>query len=170
MITLGKHCFDVPLPRGMSSWALQQRVIPVAGRVAGVFLSLLGSTDIETLADTDVTKVLPAAMPHIGHVFSEMPQGELEAITRELLRDAKWGDEGKNPSMQLFGSPGGDAFDSVMRGRTIDTWKLLWHAIGVWYPDFFDLARAFTARKDEKANPSAASTISTQPGPASASL
>src|SRR6185295_1782591 len=168
MITLGKHVFDVLLPRGMSSWALQQRIIPVAGRVAGVLLHLLGSSDVEKLADTDVTEILPAALPHIGHVFSEMPQGELEAITRELLRDAKFGDEGKVPSAQLFGSPGGDAFDLLMRGRTLDTWKLLWHAIGVWYPDFFDLARAFTARKDEKANHSAESITLTRPGHVSA--
>jgi hypothetical protein len=164
MIDLGKNKFDVPAPSGMRSFALQQRIIPVAGRVAGVFLHLLGSDDIESLANTDVVKVLPAAMPHIGHIFSEMPPGELEAITRELLKDAKC------DGLQLFGSPGGDAFDALMRGRTIDTWKLLWHAVGVWYPDFFDLARASIVRKDAKASPFEASTISPQPGPVSASL
>jgi hypothetical protein len=165
MIELGKNKFTVPAPSGMRSFALQQRIIPVAGRVAGVFVSLLGQgAEIATIADMDITKVLPAALPHIGYVFSEMPPGELEWITRELLKDAKC------DGLPLFGSPGGDAFDALMAGRTTDVWRLLWHAVEVWYPDFFARARALTARTDEKANGSEASTTSTTNGQASASL
>lgn len=165
MIELGKNKFTVPAPSGMRSFALQQRIIPVAGRVAGVLVALLGDgAEVSNIAGMDIAKVLPMALPHIGHIFSEMPAGELEWITRELLRDAKC------DGMQLFGTPGGDAFDAVMAGRSTDTWMLLWHALEVWYPDFFARARALTARIDETANPSEASTTSSQPGPVSASL
>lgn len=165
MIELGKNKFLVPVPGGMRSFALQQRIIPVAGRVAGVFVSLLGQgAEVATIADMDIAKVLPATLPHIGHVFSEMAPGELEWITRELLRDTKC------DGLPLFGSPGGDAFDALMQGRTTDTWRLLWHAIEVWYPDFFTRARALTVRKGAKANPSEVSTTSPQPGQVSASL
>jgi hypothetical protein len=163
MIELGKNKFVVPVPSGMRSFALQQRIIPVAGRVAGVFVALLGKgVDLVTLGEMDLTAALPAALPHIGHIFSEMPPGELEWITRELLRDAKC------DGMQLFGSPGGDAFDALMQGRTTEVWQLLWHAVEVWYPDFFARARALTARIDAKASPSVASTTSSQPGQVSA--
>ena len=163
MIELGKNKFVVPPPSGMRSFALQQRIVPVAGRVAGVFVSLLGTgVDVADIGEMDLTKVLPAALPHVGHIFSEMPPGELEFITRELLRDAKF--DGK----PLFNAPGGDAFDSLMQGRTSDTWKLLWHAMEVWYPDFFALVRAPAGRTAAKGNPSEESNTSPGDGQASA--
>jgi hypothetical protein len=170
MIELGKYRFHVPAPSGMRTFALQQRIVPVAGRVAGVFLALLDKgADLVSLADMDVVKVLPSALPHIGHIFSEMPPGELEWITRELLRDAKFSEGDKTP-MPLFGSPGGDAFDAVMQGKTTDVWRLLWHAVEVWYPDFFAHARALTARTEKAASHSAASSTSPGSGLVSASL
>lgn len=163
MIELGKNKFTVPVPGGMRSFALQQRIIPMAGRVANVFVSLLGAgTDVASIGDLDLTKVLPAALPHIGHIFSEMAPGELEWVTRELLRDAKC------DGLALFGSPAGDAFDALMQGRTTDAWKLLWHALEVWYPDFFARARALVVKNGAAANLSAESITSPQPGPASA--
>lgn len=171
MIDIGGRKFHVPTPNGMRSFALQQRIIPVAGRVAGVFVSLLGSGDMATLAEMDLTAVLPTALPHIGHIFSEMAPGELEAITRELLRDAKASlTADKEPTLQLFGTPGGDAFDSLMQGRTTETWQLLWHALEVWYPDFFARVRGLTAASGARANGSAVSATSTGSGQASASL
>ena len=152
MIELGGKQYVVPQPGGMRTFAFQQRILPVVGRVANVFIPLLGlEGGLSGLAEKDVTDVLPVALPRLGEIFSSMPPGELEAIARILLGDPKFGAQpgetatcGKVP---LFGSPGGDAFDSLMKGRTADVWKLLWHAIQVWYPDFFSLARSSLARE-----------------------
>lgn len=169
MIQIGKDKFDVPSPAGMRSFSLQQRILPVAGRVVEVFahlLQLAPGADITKLFDADVLKVLPAAMPHIGRIFSEMQPGELEAITRELLRDATVS-QGK-AMLPLFGSPGGDVFDAKMQGRTTDTWKLLWYALEAWYPDFFSVGAQLRTQGAEKANPSKESTTSETSGPATA--
>lgn len=161
MIKLGENVYNVPPPLGMRSFAFQQRILPVAGRVINVFLHLVGNgTDATGLLESDVARVLPQALPFIGQIFSEMPEGELEKITRELLKDAT---RDKAP---LFNAPlGGDPFDEWMRGKTVETWKLLWHAIQVWYPDVFTLAAAFTA-SGAKENRSEESTTSQTNGPA----
>ena len=160
MITLGKNQFDVPAPAGMRSFSLQQRILPVAGRIVSVLAHLLGlgDGDLKSMLDKDLTAILPEAAPEIGRIFSEMPPGELEGITRELLRDAKC------DKMPLFGASG-DPFDLLMRGRTTDTWKLLWHALEVWYPDFFGLARGYRAAASQ-ASPSEESSTSLPSGPA----
>jgi Phage tail assembly chaperone protein, TAC len=140
MIKIGNNVFEVPAPSGMKSFALQQRILPVAGRVASVFIQLLGASKVSDINDVlaaDVLKVVPMALPAVGEVFSSMPPGELEAITRELLAQATC------DRLPLFGSQKGDAFDALMQGRTMDTWKLLWHALEVWYPDFFGRAAKF---------------------------
>lgn len=134
VIKLGKDTFMVPQPPGMRSFALQQRIIPVAGRVLNTLIHAIGKEDVEGFAEKDVASVLPAVIPYLGQVFSEMKPGELEAIARELLRDATCN------KLPLFTATDGDAFDGLLQGRTVDTWKLLWHALKVWYPDFFQLA------------------------------
>ena len=153
MIKIGNNTFEVPAPGAMKSFALQQRILPVAGRVAGVFLRLLGAADSDTakLMDMDVLKVLPQAMPYVGEIFAAMPDGELDTLTRTLLGQAKC------DGIALFGNPAGDPFDALMAGRTTDTWKLLWYALEVWYPDFFTRGRMFIASA-AKEKPSAAST------------
>ncbi len=154
MIQIGNTKFEVPEPSAMRSFALQQRVLPVAGRLVGVLLQVFGKTadfDFEKFAELNVTQALPIALPALGEVVSLMPPGELEAITRELLRDAT------ADGMKLVGTnAAGDLFDTVMRGRTLDTWRLLWHALKVWYPDFFALAGPWRAAGVPKAQPSAA--------------
>jgi hypothetical protein len=155
-ITLGETKFNVPPPRGMRSFSLQQRILPVAGRIAHVLLQLAVARDgkeqsLESLMDANVASLLPTALPSIGEIFAKMPEGELEAITRALLLDTTFN------GAPLFGAPAGDAFDAIMAGRTLDTWRLLWHAMQVWYPDFFTLAAGLTGG-EKKASPSAAST------------
>jgi hypothetical protein len=132
-ITLGKDSFEVPTPPAWDSWELQQRVLPVFGRVAGAVLHFLGRApdhDLEKLKEVDVMEVLPAVLPHLGAIFSEMPPGEFGAISRALLRNATMN------GMPLF-TEQGNPYDALMRGRTMDTWRLLVYALRVWYPDFF---------------------------------
>lgn len=161
MITLGNNKFDVPLPRGMRSFSLQQRILPVAGRVANVFLALVGADlkEFDKLFEADVLRVLPQALPAIGEIFALMPPNELEMITRELLSGATC------DGVPLFGASAGDPFDALMQGRTIDTWQLLWHAIKIWYPDFFTRAGMLLASSGAKVKPSEASSTSQTSGP-----
>lgn len=157
MIKIGDREFTVPTPGGGETFDFQQRVIPVAGRVVAVFASLIGMEVVKDLSNIqvdDVMRVLPAALPQVGEIFARMPPGELGVIRKTLLAKATFG------KLPLFGSPAGDAFDSIMAGRTMDTWKLLWHALEVWYPDFFDSVRALLVKRGEKESPSVMSTTS----------
>lgn len=151
MIKLGDHTFEVPVPRAMATFALQQRIVPVVGGLIGAWSKLDGAADgMEAIA---------AIAPAVGEAFTKLPPGELEALTRELLADAKvHGFPVKNAQAALFGGPGGDLFDTVFQGRTVDIWQLLWHAIQIWYPDFFSLARAQNGSA-AKAKDSEASSI-----------
>ncbi len=174
MIILGKQKFVVPRPRHMRTFALQQRLFPIAGNLASVFVSLIGKTDLKKIKEADITASLPAALPQLGRVFAEMPNGEIDQLTRILLGDPK---EGATPAecatmddMPLWagaGSIGGDPFDTFLAGRTWDTWKLLAHAMEVWYPDFFALVQPLLASV-KKASPSVESSISPTNGPGAA--
>lgn len=172
-VKIGDRIFNVPQPYAMKSFALQQRIIPVFSRVVAVIANVVrflpddgGVIDVEKLLDTlDLEKILPAAMPHIGLIFSEMPRNELQELTAELLGDATCHVQ-EGVDVPLFGGPaGGNAFDTMMQGRTVDIWRLLLHALGVWYPDFFALAARAGARRAAE-NGSKGSGTSTPPGPA----
>jgi hypothetical protein len=174
MIKIGERSFTVPPPGGMRSFALQQRILPIATRVATVFIRLIGAApgDLTKILESDVMRVLPQALPQVGEIFAQMAPGELEAVTRTLLGDPKTGAQPWEVALcdkaPLFGSPGGDSFDGVMAGRTTDTWRLLWHALEIWYPDFFASARALFAKGAKPVNHSEELTTLEQPGPASA--
>lgn len=166
-VKLGPNTFEIPSPRGMESFALVQRIMPPAGRVISMMLSLLGedptTADPATLLDADLLKLLPLALPGLGRIFSEMAPGEFEGLTRALLRETTC------DGLPLFaGGPGGDAFDALMRGRTLDTFKLLGHAVLAWYPDVFTLARDLKV-PGLAGSPSSASTTSPAAAPVTAS-
>jgi hypothetical protein len=145
MITLGKQKFIVPVPHHMRTWALQQRLFPVAGNLAAAFVVILGKSDLRSILESEIIQSLPTALPHLGRVFADLPAGELEQITRILLGDPKAGAKEDEVAtcdgVALFSRDEGDAFDTILRGRTMDTWRLLVHAMGVHYPDFFVLAQ-----------------------------
>lgn len=161
---IGDREYLVPTPPGMRSFALQQRIWPVAARLGAALAPLIPAwMSAEKLSDLDVAelaKLLPQSLPLLGEVFAAMAPGELEGITRELLRDAKCN------GAALFGSQKGDAFDGLMQGRTMETWKLLLHAMEVWYPDFFGGARGLLALRSAKESPSAGSSTSETAGEA----
>lgn len=170
MIQIGGKNFHVPQPGGMRSFALTQRLVPVAGRVAGVIMQLVGiKMDVGDLMEKDVLAVLPRALPHIGEIFAQMQPGDLESIARTLLGDPKTGapESATCDKVPLFGGQM-DAFEGLMRGRTADTYRLLAHALEVWYPDFFALARGFRGSTAAPASPSEGSSTSPAPGPVSA--
>jgi len=137
--TIGGNVFSVvPLP-AMRSFALQPRLAPALAEVVGVLGSLSGDLDVGALG------------PAVGRFFAKLPADELEAVTRELLAGATM------DGAQLF-TAAGNPFDLVMRGRTLDVWRLLAFAVEVNYPDFFALVRR-GAGGEEKGSRSEASIM-----------
>jgi hypothetical protein len=136
VIKIGDYSYTISTPPAMRTFALQQRIAPVLGRVIGVVMQIAGKVDIKELGDKDVAEALPLAAPALGEIFAAMPEGELEALTKELLRDVTVSGWGGAQNVQLFNGTGG-AFDSVFQGKSLEVWQLLWHALKVWYPDFF---------------------------------
>lgn len=167
MIDISGRRYVVNPPMGMRSFALQQRILPIAGRMVGALFTFVGDGDVTKLLDQDLTKALPAALPILGDVFASMPAGELEWLTRELLSDTTV--EAREFKGKLFGGAAGDLFDAVMQGRHVEVWQLLWHALQVWYPDFFGLVQRSGAVL-RAANGSSASTTSPTSGPVTASV
>lgn len=132
-ITLGSNLFCVPALPAMRAFALQPRVAPAVATLVATLGEMGG-----TLAEMDVAALGPA----MSKFCAALPAAELEAVTRELLADATV------DGVQLL-----PVFDAKMRGRTMDTWRLLWHALKVNYPDFFGLLAARRAG-GEAASPS----------------
>lgn len=172
MIKLGGQTFVVPPPKASRTFALQQHLIPIAGNILGAFTVIIGKNDIKDLVESEIFESLPAALPALGRIFSEMPPGELDRVNRTLLGDPKIsGDEkrvAKCGDTPLFGMKGEDPYDEIMAGRTIDMWRLTIHALEAWYPDFFGLVQPFVERV-KKASLSKASTTSATNGPGAAS-
>ncbi len=168
---IGDRTYTVnPLP-AMQTWRLQPKLAPAAGELAALYAWFVR----ESLRITDGGRVdvgndvlrllpeladqLPNAAAAIRRICDVLPPGDLELITRTLLRTAKC--DGK----PLFTDGGGDPFDILMQGRTMDTWKLLVFAVEVSYPDFF--ASLADARAPSRTpGPSGESTISDPAGPA----
>lgn len=146
---IGGNLFTVtPLP-AMRSFVLQSKLAPALSSIIGSIGSLAGGS----LAETDVGALAPA----VAGFFSKLGPDELEQVTRQLLGDATM--DGK----PLF-SPAGDPFNVFMAGRTMDTWKLLWFAVEVNYPDFFGLLGAAASSRGEKVTVSKSGASNTSPG------
>lgn len=169
---IGNDDFEIPQPYGDVSFGLTQRIFPIAGRMAAIFIDLLSlNPDIGmrqlVSGEVDVEKVMPLAIPGFGRIFSDMPPGELMSLASTLLRDATITTAAGK--LRLFDEAGKSmAFATVMRGRTKDTFLLIWEAIKVWYPDFFSLGQSLIGGGQE-AKTSSASTTSPPSAPATGS-
>lgn len=166
-LTLDGSLFVVTPMTAMRSFVLQPRLAPVLAEAGALFYALLGGLarsqgaesqedvklDVGALLDADLD--VNAIAAGMGRICAKLPPGELQAITRELLAGATM------DGVQLFAAVQGDGdpFDIRMRGRTLDVWRLLWHALRVNYPDFF-MALGGSGKPRPGANPSAASSTS----------
>lgn len=143
-LILGSDKFNVDPLDAWSTFELQAKIAPPVAEVMGVLGTELGSGNV---ADLDVSALGPAVGKFFGH-FAQ--PGSLRALVRELLANAT-----------MNGSPlvttAGDPFAVLMRGRTVDTWKLLWFAVQVNYPDFFGLLGASRGGPSSKPSPSVTS-------------
>lgn len=143
-IKIGGNTFTVsPLPAS-KSFALQARIAPAIAEVFGVIGKVRAGADIGSLDVGEMATI-------VDKLAGKLPPAELEALLRELLATATM------DNLPLFTSQG-NPFEVRMQGRTIDTWKLLWHSIQVNYPDFFSLLDGLGAAAEKPAAPSAGST------------
>ncbi len=124
------------------------------------------------VAEADVVTMLPElggsldqASAIIAQVAAKLPATSLRTIRRTLLRGATMN------SKPLYATTEGqpDMINTLMRGRTIDGWKLLLFALEVNYPDFFALARPLAALGGRATSSSTSTTTTPDAGPAAAS-
>jgi len=168
-VNIGGDVFTVNPLAGERSFLLQPKLAPAVSeivRLAVLFFRAVGAAGESADAENEVPAekmaaaaetVLDEASDIIARLCAKLGP-DLQPIMRELLAGATM--NGK----PLYGQPGaGNPIDGLMRGRTMDMWKLLAHAMTVSYPDFFGLLRAFRGAK--KAAPSETPTTSS-PGSA----
>jgi hypothetical protein len=167
---IGKHMFVVaPLP-AIRSWALQPRLVPFIveiGRLLALFMTsesgkkiveMVEGIDLDKMTvqqflgmDFDLTESATLAADAAARICRQLGSKELEAVTRELLVGATC------DGVQMFNATpgGGEPFDLLMQGKTLDTWRLLLFAVQINYPDVFS-PRAALAAASPAAAPSAA--------------
>jgi len=142
----GDTFFVVPLKAG-PAFDLEPLIFPIAAQLAAI---LKLSTKIETAADLLALDVDPDEIVRVAvGVCRQLPPDVMQTLRCGLLADSTCN------NLALFGPDG--CFDQKMRGRSLDTWRLLWEALKANYPDFFGLlGRA--GKAEQPASPSAASS------------
>lgn len=142
-LTLGGDKFTVnPMASAWESFTLQPLMAPVlelfneADKIPEILASLAG-TD---LAELDVMQVLPAVPPvarAVARALGKIPPPDLAAICKALFAVVIVEPNGASKGVVLA-----DVFAILMRGRTLDTWRLLYACVRENYPDFFALLPA----------------------------
>ena len=167
-IKIGNDVFTVEPLLGESSFLLQPLLVPILADVAalyGLFTSAVvdlvglkegvtpeGVAAAKAKLDQNVMSLLPEVQPAlekagpiIARLCAKLPAADLQHIMRTLLKGATFNGQ------QLYTAQG-NPIDIVMRGRTLDVWRLLIHALEVSYPDFFDLLRGPAAQPAAEAS------------------
>ncbi len=157
---IGPDVFTVAALPAMRSFILQPRLAPLLGIVIEALAGAQrrGISSLKDLVDHE-DDVLALIGPVIGKLSSVLPPVELEAITKELLYGAAMN------GRALF-TPEGNPFDVVMRGRTMDTWRLLLFALEINYPDFSGALGSIGASGQVAASSEGSPNPSAPPGPA----
>lgn len=167
-IVLGGTPFTVEPLFASDSFELQPRVMPILLALFRAQMTIVDAAGgkIENLGDLKVDislvgPVLDQLAPIAEQACRNLPRGELKLLLRDVLKTSTAN------GIPLFGAPtdiGGQTanpFELIMRGRTLDTWKLLIFALRTHYPDFQGAFAAIgSAAKAATAAPSEASTTS----------
>lgn len=158
--TIGGNVFRISLLDYEATCDLQPLIVPALadfGRLYALYFAQVAklATEHADLADLEVsaavTSILPDLLPSlevasriISDIASKIPADRMRIIRRGLLTGATM--DGK--PLYAVNSGGADLIGVLMRGRTIDGWKLLMFAMEVNYPDFFEFARLAVGRKE----------------------
>lgn len=165
---IGGNRFEVFPLDAMQSFTLQPRIAPIIAEVGALVLAALqsdaaqqlvgGGTDLKTMSieqflalDLDVGVLAEQLVVAVGRICQKLPPADLKAILRELLANAKM------DGQALF-TQNGDPFLQLMRGRTLDTWRLLFFSVQVNYPDVFSRRAATGGATPAAVSASVAST------------
>ncbi len=121
----------------------------------------IGGADVMALVP-ELQPTLEQASDIIAKIAAKLPAATLRTIRRTLLRGSTM------DSKPLYATTEGqaDLIGSLMRGRTIDGWKLLLFALEVNYPDFFAIARPLAARSGRATSNSSSTTTTPDAGQA----
>lgn len=116
------------------TFPMQMRIWPAVAEVIGAALSgMKGIEKPEDLLEIDLSQIDPVVFTTaIGRICKILPAPELEALTNVLLNFSTGVINGR--AIQVIDN---GRLNIAMKGRTIDTWKLLFHSVRVNYPDFF---------------------------------
>lgn len=153
-LTLGDKIFTVnPLPVE-DSFDLQPKLAPILpeiGKLVALFVRKrdeISALEVDEKADAPTKKealdkaidlatvALDELAPIVQRVSALLQPAELRYIRRTLLRGAACG------SQMLYrddASSDGQPINILLAGRTMDVWRLMFFALRVSYPDFFEM-------------------------------
>ena len=151
-IKLGSNTFSINLLSASDAFDLQPLLWPAVSEALGALATLAssGKMDLTKIGEEDeagaveaIQKSSPVVIAAVAGIFNRLPVERLRDVRKQLLQGARCDNK------ELF-SAQGDTFEVIMRGRTLDTWRLLIWALRCNYPDFFDLVGdALTAAKEK---------------------
>lgn len=133
----GEDVFTVQPLLGEQSFLLQPLIAPAVadcGSLFGLFARAFSGEVGESEAMLVAAGLLDEAGPVIARLAGKLPPETLRTITRTLLAGATMN------GVELY-QPAGNPIDILLRGRTLDFWRLLIHAMRSSYPDFFGLLK-----------------------------
>jgi len=134
-VKVGDRLYQIEALPALRAFTLQSKVAPIAIEIVdglgGVLKNVKGT--LKDFLEQNVLDLLPLATPVLSRVFAKLTETDLEEITKTLLWNTRCNGQ------CLFTQEGSGSFDVVMRGRPMETWQLLFHAIQVNYPDFFEM-------------------------------
>jgi len=158
-LKIGDDVFVVSPLLGEESFLLQPKLMPIVADCITAFVAMQ-----ENVAEggLDYAALAGKLSPLVQSIAAKLPMEDLRFIMRSLLR-------GATMNGKLLYAQDGAPINVLLQQRSLDVWRLLFHAVKVSYPDFFQAARrVFAGVAAQAAAPSATSTTS-GPGPSGGS-
>jgi hypothetical protein len=156
-LKLGNDVFTVSPLGGEASFLLQPKLLPLVVD----FVMAAGALNETVGEGFDAAAIAAKVGPIVQSMVGKLSPDDLKYIMRTLLTGATM-----NGTL-LYQGAAGEPIHVLLQRRTLDTWRLLIHAVRVSYPDFFDLARALRDRP--AAGGSSATSNTSSPGPSTGS-
>lgn len=160
-LKIGDRNYEVPELPAFESFTMQPRLAPIIAEVAVLAFGALSKLKDEDGKDLDLKNMsieqfmaldvgidTDAVLAAVARVCAKLPQPDFKRLVRDLLGGARCN------GAQLF-TENGNPFDVLMRGRTLETWRLLFFAVQINYPDVFS-RRGASGAQSPAASPSAA--------------
>lgn len=179
---IGGDLFEVSLLDFETTCDLQPLLAPALADFLALYAlgigeaaRIMGTEDGASLLEREIGEVIVEKLPEVteslgkvsevvARLAQKLPPETLRKIRRTLLQGATM--NGKPLYSTAQGQ--GDAIGVLLRGRTMDFWRLLMFALEANYPDFFVLFRRGGGAREKASSPSGL-TSSTGPAGSDAS-